>query len=118
MLVKLLSRCYDEELPVAEHVADSMAAATGLPPYHYATPNAIRVGTNPYVWARNLLANRLYECPVVYIEPYVMNSQEVWERVQAGNYAGRRMIHGKMRESIFQEYSTAVANGLDARLET
>ena len=114
MLVKLLTRCYYEELPVAERIADSMAAATGLPPYHYITPNAIRVGTNPYVWARNLLANRLYECPVVYIEPYVMNSREVWERVQAGNYTGRRLIHGKMRESIFQEYSTAVANGLEA----
>jgi N-acetylmuramoyl-L-alanine amidase len=114
MMVKLLSRCYSEELPLAEHVATSMASATGLPPYQYITPNAIRVGKNPYVWARNLLANRLYECPVVYIEPYVMNSQEVWERVQAGNYDGRRMIHGKMRESIFQEYSTAVADGVEA----
>jgi N-acetylmuramoyl-L-alanine amidase len=113
MLVKLLSRCYSEELPVAEHVADSMAEATGLPPYHYITPNAIRVGQNPYVWARNLLANRLYQCPVVYIEPYVMNSQELWERVQAGNYEGRRMIHGKVRESIYQEYSTAVAGGVE-----
>jgi hypothetical protein len=72
------------------------------------------VGPDPYVWARNLLANRLYECPVVYIEPYVMNSQEVWERVQAGNYDGRRMIDGKMRESIYQEYSTAVAEGVEA----
>jgi hypothetical protein len=102
MLVKLLSRCYAEELPVAEHVADSMAAATGLPPYQYTTPNAIRVGTDPYIWARDLLANRLYECPVVYIEPYVMNSQEVWDRVQAGDYDGRRVIDGKVRESIYR----------------
>jgi hypothetical protein len=43
-----------------------------------------------------------------------MNSQEVWERVQAGNYDGRRMIDGKMRESIYQEYSTAVAEGVEA----
>jgi hypothetical protein len=114
MLVKLLSRCYAEELPVAEHVADSLSQATGLPPYQYITPNAIRVGDNPYVWARNLLANRLYQCPVVYIEPYVMNSPEVWERVQAGNYDGRRLIHGKVRESIFREYATAVAEGVAA----
>jgi N-acetylmuramoyl-L-alanine amidase len=114
MLVKLLSRCYAEELPVAGHVADSMAAATGLPPYEYTTPNAIRVGKNPYVWARNLLANRLYECPVIYIEPYVMNSKEVWDRVQAGNYAGRKLIDGKVRESIYEEYSTAVAEGVVA----
>lgn len=112
MLVKLLSRCYAEELPVAEKVAGSMAAATGLPPYQYTTPNAVRVGTNPYIWARDLLANRLYQCPVVYIEPYVMNSPEVWDRVQAGNYAGRKMIDGKMRESIYEEYANAVAAGM------
>jgi hypothetical protein len=114
MLVKLLSGCYAEELPVANAVADSLAAATGLPPYEYATPNAIRVGPDPYVWARDLLANRLYECPVIYVEPYVMNSKEVWDRVQAGNYEGRKLIDGKMRESIYQEYANAVAEGMVA----
>ena len=117
MLVKLLSRCYQEELPVAEHVADSLSVATGLPPYQYTTPNAVHTGANPYVWARNLLANRLYQCPVVYIEPYVMNSQEVWDRVQAGNYDGRKSIDGKVRESIYQEYANAVADGLAAAAE-
>jgi hypothetical protein len=113
MLVKLLSGCYSEELPMAEHVADSVAAATGLPPYEYTTPNAVRVGTNPYIWARDLLANRLYQCPVVYIEPYVMNSQEVWERVQAGDYDGRKLVAGKVRESIYREYANAVAAGVE-----
>jgi len=113
MLVKLLGRCYAEELPVAEHVADSLSQATGLPPYQYTTPNAVRVGSNPYVWSRNLLANRLYQCPVVYIEPYVMNSPEVWDRVQAGDYDGRKMVHGKLRESIYREYATAVAKGVE-----
>ena len=114
MLVKLLSRCYPEELPVAEHIATSLAQATGLPPYKYVNGNATRVGDNPYVWARNLLANRLYQCPVVYIEPYVMNSPEVWDRVQAGDYDGRELIHGKVRESIYREYASAVAEGLSA----
>ena len=114
MLVKLLSRCYPEELRVAEHVAGSLAQATGLPPYQYVNGNATRTGDNPYVWARNLLANRLYQCPVVYIEPYVMNSPEVWERVQAGDYDGRKLIHGKVRESIYREYASAVAEGLAA----
>jgi N-acetylmuramoyl-L-alanine amidase len=112
MLVKLLSRCYSEELPVADQVANSLAAASGLPPYQYTTGNATRVGDNPYVWARNLLANRLYQCPVIYIEPYVMNSPEVWDRVQAGNYDGQKLVHGKVRESIYQEYARAVATGI------
>jgi hypothetical protein len=51
---------------------------------------------------------------VVYIEPYVMNSQEVWDRVQAGNYKGRKLIDGKVRESIYREYARAVAKGIAA----
>lgn len=112
MLVKLLSRSFDEELGASESVAASLARATSLPPYEYPFGNAIRVGESPFVWARNLLANRLYRTPVVFLEPYVMNSQEVWERVQAGDYEGERLVAGAMRKSIFREYADAVAEGL------
>ena len=114
MLLKLLDRSAREELPAAESVAAALAAATGLPPYEYTGPNAIRVGGSPYVWARNLLANRLYTCPVVYAEPYVMNSAEVFARVQAGDYDGTRDFGGVQRKSIFREYADAVAEGLAA----
>ena len=112
MLLKLLDRSGTEELAVAERVAPALAAATGLPPYQYKGNNALRIGDSPYVWARNLLANRLYECPVVYIEPYVMNSPEVFARVQAGDYDGTRPFGGVDRKSIFREYADAVAEGL------
>ena len=112
MLTKLLDRSGREELPIAESVAAALAAATGLPPYEYTGPNALHVGGSPYVWARNLLANRLYECPVVYAEPYVMNSPEVFARVQAGDYEGTRDFAGVPRKSIFREYADAVAEGL------
>ena len=112
MLRKLLSRCYAEELPAAEHVANCLSRDTGLPPYQYTKGNARRTGDNPYLWARNLLANRLYDCPVVYVEPYVMNSKPVWERVQMGDYPGERMVAGSMCKSIYREYADAVAEGL------
>ena len=112
MLIKLLDRSAREELPIAESVAAALAAATRLPPYAYTGPNAIHVGTAPGVWARNLLANRLYECPVVYAEPYVMNSPEVFARAQAGDYDGTRDFGGVQRKSIFREYADAVADGL------
>lgn len=112
MLEKLLGRTYAEALPAAEHVAAQLARDTGLPPYEYTRGNARRTGSNPYVWARNLLANRLYDCPVIYIEPYVMNSEAVWRRVQMGDYAGERMVDGTMRKSIYREYADAVAAGL------
>jgi N-acetylmuramoyl-L-alanine amidase len=112
MLVKLLNGSHAEELAVAQPVAAAVAAATGLPPYEYTRPNAIRVGPSPYVWARNLLANRLFECPVLYLEPYVMKSPDVFARVQAGDYEGERVVNGIRRKSIFREYADAVAAGL------
>ena len=112
MFLRLLSRVHDEEIPLAETVAGSLARATALPPYEYTDSRAIRVGTSPYVWARNLLANRLYRCPVVYCEPYVMNSPEVFARVQAGDYEGLREVAGRMRPSIVREYADAVVAGL------
>jgi hypothetical protein len=114
MLLKLLTRCFDEENAVSGTVANFMAGATGLPAYEYTSGNAIRTGKNPYIWARNLLANRLFRCPVVYLEPYVMNSQPVFDRIQLGDYDGEREIGGVMRKSIFREYADAVAEGLAA----
>lgn len=112
MLLKLLSRSYREELDLAETLAGTMAEATGLPAYHYKTENVTRVGTSDYVYARNLMATRLYQCPTVYLEPYVMNSEEVFSRVQAGDYDGQRKVAGKKRPSIFHEYADSVAKGV------
>ncbi len=112
MLLKLLGRGSDEEIAVSKVVANAMAAATGLPPYRYNTNNAQAIAGSPCLWARNLLANRLYRCPVVYIEPFVMNSKTVFNRVQMGDYDGLRDVDGVMRKSIYREYADAVADGL------
>src|SRR5205085_2361325 len=70
MIRRLLSRAYDEELAIADTVAVLMAKATTLPPYQYPTTlTTTKVGSSGYVYARNLLATRLYRCPVVYCEP-------------------------------------------------
>ena len=114
MLVKLLNRSFPEELALTNVISQKMAAATGLPPYFYRDGTAIRVNANPYVWARNLLANRLFVCPVVYVEPYVMNSRIGFARIQAGDYEGRRDFGGVMRKSIYREYADAVADGIVA----
>jgi len=114
LMVKLLNRSYDKEVAVSRAVAQSMARATGLPPYTYTSDSAINVGGSPYIWARNLLANRLFECPVVYLEPYVMNNKEVHDRVQLGDYSGRRNINGTPRESIYREYVRGVVDGIAA----
>ncbi len=112
MLRKLLGRTFSEELPLADSLSRAMASATGLPPYVYRSSNVIRVNTNPYLWGRNLLANRLFNCPVVYVEPYVMNSRGAFARIQAGDYDGRRKFGGVARKSIYREYADAIADGL------
>ena len=113
MVRRLLSRTYDEELPLADTIAMAMARETRLPPYAYPTTNSTtRIGASGYVYARNLLATRLYRCPVVYCEPYVMNSKDVFARIQAGDYEGVRNINGVERKSIFREYADSVAEGL------
>ena len=113
MIRRLLSRAYHEELPLADTIAGTMARETQLSPYQYPTTNSTtKVGTSGYVYARNLLATRLYRCPVVYCEPYVMNSKDAFARIQAGDYEGTRNINGLERKSIFREYADGVMDGL------
>jgi hypothetical protein len=112
MLLKLLNRSFPEELEATRAVAKSMAEATGLPPFEYKSAVAVDVGAGPYIWGRNLLANRLFESPVIFLEPYVMNNKEVFARIQAGDYAGMRTVHGKKQPSIYREYVDSVVEGL------
>lgn len=112
MLQKLLSQSFPEESDLAETIAGTMVKATGLPPYHYQTENVSPVGKSGYVYTRNLLATRLYQCPTIYLEPYVMNSREVFARVRAGVYDGMREVVGKKRANIYQEYVNGVVDGL------
>lgn len=113
MLLKLLNQGSRDELSLSDHLAASVAKATGLPPYTYKNPKqSIRVTKSPYVWARNLLANRLFQCPVAYFEPHVMNSIAFHEHMQMGDYKGTRPVRGVQRKSIYQEYADAAAEGV------
>jgi hypothetical protein len=112
MLRRLLTRTFDEEIGVADIAASSLAKKSGLPPYEYTKDIVTKVGTSGYVYARNLAATRLYQCPVVYFEPYVMNSIDVFARIQAGDYEGTRVVNGIERPSIYREYVDGVVDGL------
>ena len=112
MLKRLLNRTHDEEIALAETLAKTMARRTELPRYEYTTDNVTKVGTTGYVFLRNLLATRLYDAPVVYFEPYVMNSDEVFWRVQEGDYDGIRNVNGRNRPSIYRDYAAGVVDGL------
>jgi N-acetylmuramoyl-L-alanine amidase len=110
---KLLERSHPAELTVAEAIAAAMSKATKLPPVEYGPASgSVHVGDNPYVFARNLAANRLYDGPVVFLEPYYMNNRVVYQRIQLGDYEGTRDVNGTPMKSIFREYADSVADGL------
>ena len=111
-LLRIVQGIPHEEIRLCDAVARHLATATGLRPFTYSGKSACRVNNNPYLWARNLLANRVYHCPVVFTEPYVMNHQEVFDRIQCGDYDGEKVVAGKLRRSIYREYAQAVADGL------
>ena len=114
LLLKLLQGVHREEAKLSASIAAAFVEKNPMPPYLYnpLAKNHRNVDANPYLWARNLLANRLYQCPVIYFEPYVMNSQEDHQRIQAGDYEGMREVAGKSRPSIFREYADAAALGM------
>lgn len=114
LLEKLLQRTHEEEVLVGKTVASTFAKISQLPPYRYNSvgQNVRTIPDSEFLYARNLLANRLYDCPVIFMEPYVMNSTHDYNRIQAGNYDDLKEINGKQVPSIFQEYATALAKSL------
>lgn len=114
MLMKLIQGGHEVEADMAAIAASNMVRNTGLPPYEYTSGSgrAVNVRGNPYLWARNLLANRMYSCPVLYYEPYLMNGKDSYLRMQMGDYDGLRYVNGKLRVSIYREYVNAVTQGL------
>lgn len=112
MLGRLFTRTHEEELALSDSVANETAHATRLPAYVYTTKNARRVSGNPFVYVRNLLASRLYQCPVLYFEPYVMNHEQTYKRLTLGHYLGRTLLGGELVTSPLEDYTRGVLRGL------
>lgn len=116
MTRRVLQGTIQEEVALSQSFVEAFKAETELPPYQYErnSTRAIQVDEEGYVWTRNLLANRLYQCPTIFLEPYIMNSHEVHTRIQLGDYHGLKEVAGKMRKSIYREYADAVVTALKA----
>ncbi len=112
LVERIASGAGDEELAVALAMAEGAVPVFGQPASGYSLPTGVALGGNGYVWGRNVLADRLYRCPVVFLEPYVANSVEGYARIQAGEYPGTREFNGVARKNVFVEYGDAVVAGL------
>jgi N-acetylmuramoyl-L-alanine amidase len=113
MIWRLVNRWADKERLIAEHMSQAFAQETGLPAFAYKGPNALKIGEVEGVWARNLLANRIYEAPVVFLEPYIANSEEVYQRIQMVDSDDEDINKNQKGRSIVKEYVDAVLLGLE-----
>jgi len=113
LVAKLLEQSAGTELGVAEKVAASLEAQWHILPEEYKDwPAVRRVGVHPYIYARNLLANRAFPGPVVFIEGPYMNADDAYPRLIAGDYDGTRLVAGKDQPSIFAEFGEAITRGV------
>lgn len=112
MIYRLVNGWARTEQRVAECISRTFSGLTQLPAFRYKGPNALKIGSVPGVWARNLLANRSYYCPVVFLEPYVANSRDAFQRIILGDYPGKKSIDGMQRLSLIEEYAECVSEGI------
>ena len=110
---KLLENSTPVELGVGEAIGRQFQERWGFRPENYeGSGYAHASGAGPYVWHRNLIANRMFDGPVVFVEGPYMNDRMMYPWIQAGEYEGTRVVSGRSRGNIFREYAEQVAAGV------
>jgi N-acetylmuramoyl-L-alanine amidase len=113
LLRKLLDRDAVQEEKGCAAVGQEMLDILKYPPESYPGGYfAHHVTDVPSVYARNLMASRIYHGPVVYCEGPYMNARDAYYRIIAGDYLGYRTIQGQSVQSIYREYAEAVEKGV------
>ena len=119
LLRKLLENSTPEEVGLGAEIGKQFQKKWGFRPENYeGSGYACASGVSPYVWHRNLIANRLFRGPTVFVEGPYMNDRTAYAWIQAGEYEGKRTFGGKERENIFREYADQVADGVIERFRT
>jgi N-acetylmuramoyl-L-alanine amidase len=119
MLRKLLDRTAVQEERGCALVGQAMLDTLKYPPEVYNhipfdkdSPFVHHVTDVPSVYARDLIANRIYHGPVIYCEGPYMNARDAYYRIIAGDYLGLRTIQGQSVPSIYRDYAAAVEKGV------
>ena len=119
LLRKLLDRTAVQEERGCALVGQSMLDTLKYPPEVYNhvpsasdSPFVHHVTDVPSVYARDLLANRIYHGPVIYCEGPYMNAADAYYRIIAGDYLGLRTIKGESVPSIYRQYAQSVEQGI------
>ncbi len=103
------------EFEIADVITREMERVWQMPPEDYESWLASdRVNDNPYIWSRNVLANRAFPGPVIFLEGPYMNDRDTFYWIQEGDYEGERDIRGVMRPSLFRQFADITADALVA----
>jgi N-acetylmuramoyl-L-alanine amidase len=111
LMRKLLEGSMETEIETASAIGNRLRQSWGWPAEDY-DGFANRVNGNPYVWSRNLVANRTFPGPVVFVEGPYMNDRTIYQRLQAGDYEGEQEVAGVRCRSLFREYAEILHAGL------
>lgn len=108
---RILEGVHLEEVPLAKSIAREIVRTTGLPPFSYGKNSSIAspVEGTPYVWKRNLMATRLFHCPVVFLEPFVMNNGDFVEAVKRAKNSWRV---ARSSPDVYEQYAWGVYMGI------
>lgn len=111
LIRRIIEGTHLEEQPLATVIARELSRATGLPPFSYgkASEVASAVPGTPYVWRRNLLATRMFHCPVVFLEPFVMNNADFVAAVRSADSEWRT---ASSNPDIYEQYAYGVYAGI------
>jgi hypothetical protein len=112
LLRKLLDRTAVQEERGCALVGQAMLDSFKYPPDIAGKLSARRVTDVPSVYARDLIANRIFHGPVIYCEGPYMNAHDAYYRIIAGDYLGLRTIHGQSVPSIYRQYADSVEKGV------
>lgn len=116
MMVRLLQGWDVTEAIFAREVATEMDAQTEVEPFVYRGRRATALPGEQFVYSRNLMANRLFEAPVIYLEPWTLNSAAVYPWAAEGDYEGERGVDGRMTVSLPAAYARFVFDGIQRAL--
>ncbi|WP_309385756.1 hypothetical protein [Cerasicoccus frondis] len=105
MLERMLSGAWREERGLAGAMSASFGEVYPQPPYAYSGSNAVRINEDPYIWARNLMANRLYQCPTVFLEPCVANEVGFYTQFASEPDSLIALYADCVRQAILQYYT-------------
>ncbi|MES2310566.1 MAG: N-acetylmuramoyl-L-alanine amidase [Verrucomicrobiota bacterium] len=113
LLSRLLEQNEKMELKLASKIALRMKESFQIAPEEYKNWEAVvSMKDEPYVYARNLAANRWFEGATVFVEGPYMNAKDAYERIIAGEYEGKKVIQGVSVPSIYRQFASSIAQGV------